>query len=57
MTWEMTAGILRHVLTAAGGILASKGFIGASDVEIVSGAVIAIGGVIWSVVAKKKAAA
>lgn len=56
MTWEMTAGILRHVLTAAGGILASKGFIGSSDVEILTGAVIAIGGVIWSVVAKRKAA-
>ena len=57
MTWEMTAGILRHVLTAAGGILASKGLIGSSDVEILTGAVLAIGGVIWSVVAKKKAAA
>jgi hypothetical protein len=56
MTWEMTAGLLRHVLTAAGGILASKGFIGSSDVEILTGAVIAIVGVIWSVVAKRKKA-
>ncbi len=56
MTWEMTAGILRHLLTAAGGILASKGVIGASDVELVSGAIIAVGGVIWSIVAKRKAA-
>lgn len=54
MTWEMTAGLLRHLLTAAGGILASKGVIGASDVEIISGALIAIGGVVWSLVAKKK---
>ncbi len=57
MTWEMTAGLLRHLLTAAGGILASKGVIGSSDVEILSGAVIAIGGVVWSLVAKKKATA
>jgi len=56
MTWDVIAGIFRHVLTAGGGILASKGVIGASDVEILSGAVIAIGGVIWSVVAKKKTA-
>jgi hypothetical protein len=56
MNWDMTAGLLRHLLTAAGGILASKGVIGASDVEIVSGAVVALAGVIWSVIAKRKAA-
>lgn len=56
MTWEMTAGLLRHVLTAGGGILASKGVIGASDVEIVAGAVVALAGVVWSMIAKKRPA-
>jgi hypothetical protein len=37
-------------------VLASKGVIGASDAEIITGALVAIAGVVWSMVAKRKPA-
>lgn len=48
-------GIVRHILTAVGGALATKGIIVTSDVEVIVGGVVALVGVIWSVVAKKTA--
>lgn len=54
MSWDVIAGIVRHLLTAGGGVLVSKGLIEAGQLDIVVGAVIAIGGVAWSIVAKKK---
>ena len=50
-------GMVRHVLTTLGGILASKGYIGESDVEIVVGAVVIVAGALWSVMQKKGKAA
>jgi len=47
-------GIVRHVLTAAGGALVTKGVIGEGQLEMAIGAIIAIAGVIWSALAKKK---
>lgn len=49
------AGVARHFLTTVGGALVAKGVIGATMVEPLIGAVITIGGVIWSIVQKKKA--
>lgn len=53
MTWEMVAGVIRAILTAAGGGLAAKGFVEASQVEPIVGAVLFLGGVLWSVWAKR----
>jgi len=47
-------GVLRHVLTAAGGFLVSKGAVTDGQLEVAIGAVIAIAGVVWSALAKKK---
>jgi hypothetical protein len=47
-------GVVRHVLTAAGGALAGHGVIAADDVTTVVGAVMTLVGVVFSVLAKKK---
>jgi hypothetical protein len=47
-------GIVRHLLTAGGGVLVSKGMMTDGMLETAIGAVIAIAGVIWSALAKKK---
>lgn len=47
-------GIVRHVLTAVGGALVTKGVMGETELEMAIGAVITIAGVIWSALAKKK---
>jgi len=47
-------GILRHVLTAAGGALVARGVVIETELELVVGAIITIVGVVWSAYAKKK---
>jgi hypothetical protein len=47
----------RHLLTTLGGILVSKGLLESSQVEPLAGAVLVIGGVVWSLIQKKRAAA
>ena len=47
-------GIVRHILTAGGGVLVSKGVMTDGMLETSIGAVITIAGVIWSALAKKK---
>ena len=47
-------GIVRHLLTAGGGALVTKGILGEAELEMAIGAVITIAGVIWSALAKKK---
>jgi len=47
-------GVVRHILTAAGGALVTKGVIGETELEMAVGALIAIAGVVWSAIAKKK---
>jgi hypothetical protein len=54
MTLEMWLGIARHLLTALGGVLVTKGWADEASVQAGIGALITIGGVAWSVVAKKK---
>lgn len=56
MTWDKISGVVRHVLTFAGGYLVSKGFVDAATLDQLVGAAITIGGVIWSVAVKKPAA-
>ena len=48
-------GIIRHVLTAAGGALTTKGYVDAGELELLVGAAITIIGVVWSAVSKRKA--
>jgi hypothetical protein len=45
--------LIRQILTVAGTALVAKGFVQASDVEPVVGAVLTIGSVIWSVADKR----
>lgn len=51
---EIFNGIIRHLLTAGGGVFVSKGILDASQIDVVVGAVIAIFGVAWSVFDKRK---
>ena len=48
-------GIIRHILTAAGGALVTKGYVAHSELELAIGAVIALAGVVWSAIAKRRA--
>jgi len=47
-------GIVRHILTAAGGALVTRGYVGEAQLELAVGAVITLAGVIWSAIAKRK---
>lgn len=46
------AALIRHAITTYGGALVSQGLLSANDVDIVSGAIIALGGVVLSVAEK-----
>jgi hypothetical protein len=50
---DQLQGILRHLFTFAGGILATKGYIDDAVVQEISGLVITLVGTIWSVLSKK----
>jgi hypothetical protein len=54
MNSEVLGGIVRHILTALGGILVTKGYVEAGQVELIVGAVATLAGVAWSIFAKKK---
>ena len=45
--------IVRQILTVAGTALVAKGFVQASDLEPVIGALLTIGSVIWSLADKR----
>jgi len=47
------AGLIRHGLTFLGGLLVTKGYIDAEAVQEIVGAVMTIGGFVWSVLDKK----
>ena len=53
LTEEQTLGIVRHVVTAIGAILMYKGKVDASTWTIVTGSVVGIAAVIWSVTSKQ----
>ncbi len=55
MTKEQVLGVIRHVLTFAGGFLVTKGLVDEGAVMEVVGAVTTIIGSVWSIVAKKNA--
>jgi hypothetical protein len=55
LTQEQVLGIFRHGLTFVGGILITKGLIDEAMVSEITGSVISLVGLIWSVVSKKTA--
>ncbi len=55
MTKEQIFGVIRHTMTALGGILIAKGLIADGAWTELSGAIITLTGVIWSIVSKKQA--
>ena len=48
------SGLIRHGLTFLGGLLVTKGYIDAEMVQEVVGAVMTLGGFVWSVLDKKE---
>lgn len=51
---EIILGLLRHALTAGGGILVAKGYLESATVETIVGAIVTMAGALWSVYDKKK---
>ena len=54
MNNEILLGLVRHLLTALGGVLVAKGTVDQSTVETITGSVVAVAGALWSVFSKKK---
>lgn len=54
MNKQITLGLIRHVLTAVGGFLIAKGWIGEEILTEVVGAIVTLTGGIWSVIDKHK---
>lgn len=52
-TKEQVMGIARHVLTAGGGYFAATGVVAQDEVTTIVSGLVALVGLIWSVVAKK----
>jgi len=50
---EKVLGVLRHILTFAGGFVVAKGWIDESSVQEIVGALATLVGSIWSVASKK----
>jgi hypothetical protein len=53
MNQAVILGLARHVLTALGGYLVAKGLLDPAAVESIVGAVLTLGGVVWSAQSKK----
>lgn len=56
MNKEQVLGVVRHVLTFGGGYVVAKGFLDEATMTAVVGAIITLGGALWSVLAPEKAA-
>lgn len=54
MTQAMWLGILRHVLTALGGLLVAKGYADESTINAGIGGAITLGGAAWSIIDKRQ---
>lgn len=57
MNKEQVLGVVRHVLTFGGGYVVAKGFLDEATMTAVVGAIITIGGALWSILAPEKASA
>ena len=54
MKKEELLGIVRHALTFVGGIIVTNGLVDQSAMTELSGAVLTIAGIVWSVMNKRK---
>jgi hypothetical protein len=54
LTQEQVLGIARHALSAIGAILLFKGKVDVSTWDIVTGSLISVTAIIWSVTSKNK---
>lgn len=52
---EQALGLIRHVLTFAGGILVAKGLVAEGVNEEIIGGIMTLVGAIWSIASKKAA--
>jgi hypothetical protein len=52
---DIIAGIIRHLLTAAGGALVAGGYLTSDQWTTIAGALAIIVGVVWSVISKRAA--
>jgi hypothetical protein len=52
ITKEQGLGILRHTLTFVGGLIVMFGLLDESIVTELTGSIIALGGIIWSIIEK-----
>ena len=57
MDWNQIQGVVRAVLTALGGWMVGKGYFDQTAVNDLVGAVLVIGGAVWSVMHKRQQAA
>jgi len=55
MNQDQVTGIIRHIGTLLGGYLLSKGKLDADTLQVIVGAIAALGGVGWSFVSKMPA--
>ena len=56
MNWDQISGFLRHVLTFLGGFVVAKGWISPDMLPEVIGAIMTVGGLVWSFVTKTRKA-
>lgn len=54
MNWDTISGLVRHALTFGGGFLITNGTITSDELGLGVGAIVTLGGIIWSVIAKMK---
>lgn len=56
MNKDVVLGLVRHALTTIGGaIIVSKGLGDSETVNLIVGGIVAVIGIVWSIVDKKKA--
>jgi hypothetical protein len=53
---EIVAGIIRHALTALGGVLVGAGYLTSDEWTTIAGALAIFIGVVWSVITKRATA-
>lgn len=52
-TKEVIMGVVRHILSSVGAAVATAGYVGEADVTAITGGIVAIVGLVWSIIDKK----
>lgn len=53
MTRDMWLGLMRHVLTALGGVMVARGAVDTGTMEMAIGGSVTLAGAIWSIIDKR----